>query len=114
MRFTRQIEVKGHLIDSMILTRIFDGIMDLKGEFEVEEFRIGRRKKDYSYARLLVKGESQAHLERMLEEVYRDGAISVELETVEYTPSPKDKVLPDNFYSTTNHQTFVYLTGNWV
>lgn len=113
-RFTRQIEVKGHLIDSMILTRIFDRIMDLKGEFEVEEFRIGRKKKDYSYARLLVKGESQAHLERMLEEVYRDGAIPVELETVEYTSSPKDKVLPDNFYSTTNHQTFVYLNGDWV
>ncbi|MCL4435593.1 MAG: TIGR00300 family protein [Thaumarchaeota archaeon] len=113
-RFTRQIEVKGHLIDSMILTRIFDRIMDLKGEFEVEEFRIGRRKKDYSYARLLVKGESQAHLERMLEEIYRDGAIPVELETVDYEPSPKDKVLPDNFYSTTNHQTFVYLNSGWV
>ncbi len=113
-RFSRQIEVKGHLIDSMILTRIFDMIMDLKGEFEVEEFRIGRRKKDYSYARLLVKGESKAHLERMLEEIYRDGAIPVELETVKYKPSPKDKVLPDNFYSTTNHQTFVYLNRGWV
>jgi len=98
----------------MILTRIFDRIMDLKGEFEVEEFRIGRRKRDYSYARLLVKGRSQAHLELMLKEIYRDGAVPVELEPVQYRPAPQDMVLPDDFYSTTNHPTYIYLDGEWI
>lgn len=112
--FTKKIEVRGHLIDSMILTRIFDRIMDLKGEFEVEEFRIGRKKKDYSYARLLVKGRSRTHLEKMLEEIYRDGAIPVELETVHYESAPRDKVLPDNFYSTSNNPTYVYIDGAWI
>ena len=32
-RLTREIEVDGHLIDSMILTKIFDRVMDLKGDF---------------------------------------------------------------------------------
>ncbi|MFQ6134724.1 MAG: TIGR00300 family protein [Nitrososphaerales archaeon] len=112
--FTKKIEVRGHLIDSMILTRIFDRIMDLKGEFEVEEFRIGRKKKEHSYARLLVKGRSRAHLGKMLEEIYRDGAIPVELENVHYQPAPRDKVLPDNFYSTSNNPTYVYLDGAWI
>jgi len=48
-KFEHEIEVKGHLIDSMILTKIFDIIMDLNGEFQVQEFRIGKRKKDESY-----------------------------------------------------------------
>lgn len=38
----REVEVRGHLIDSMILTRIFDRIMDLNVEFEVLEFKIGK------------------------------------------------------------------------
>ena len=45
-KFEHEIEVKGHLIDSMILTKIFDVIMDLDGEFQVQEFRVGKRKKD--------------------------------------------------------------------
>ncbi|HTH21059.1 MAG TPA: TIGR00300 family protein, partial [Nitrososphaeraceae archaeon] len=39
-RFERVLEVRGHLIDSMILTRIFDKIMDLRGDFNVLEFKI--------------------------------------------------------------------------
>ncbi len=40
----QEIEVKGHLIDSMVLTRIFDKIMDLGGDFNVP--RIYHRKKE--------------------------------------------------------------------
>ena len=112
--FTQRIEVKGHLIDSMILSRIFDRIMDLKGEFEVEQFNIGRKTGDYSYARLLVRGRTQSHLSKMLEEIYRDGAIPVKLEIVQYQIAPNDKVLPDNFYSTTNNPTYVFIDDDWI
>ena len=60
--FSEEIEVSGHLIDSLILTKIFDKIMDLKGEFQVQEINIGKRKKDQSYARLLINGKNQKHL----------------------------------------------------
>ena len=43
-KFEQEIEVKGHLIDSMILTSIFGNIMDLKGEFRVMEFTVGKNK----------------------------------------------------------------------
>ena len=46
-KFEQEIEVKGHLVDSSILTKIFDIIMDLKGDFTVLEFSIGKRKEDY-------------------------------------------------------------------
>jgi lysine-ketoglutarate reductase/saccharopine dehydrogenase-like protein (TIGR00300 family) len=112
-KFEREIEVKGHLIDSMILTRIFDKIMDLKGEFEVLEFKIGKEKTTPSYAKLLVRGKNELHLDQMLEEVYREGAVSVLVEDVKLEKAPAAMVMPDDFYSTTNNQTFIY-KGSWV
>jgi len=112
-KFEREIEVKGHLIDSMILTRIFDKIMDLKGEFEVLEFKIGKEKTTPSYAKLLVRGTNELHLDQLLEEVYREGAVSVLVEEVKLEKSPAHMVMPDDFYSTTNNQTFIY-KGSWV
>ena len=69
-KYTKEIEVNGHLIDSMILTRIFDRIMDLQGDFEVKEFKIGQGKNDYSYAKLAVTGKNESHLSQMLNEIY--------------------------------------------
>jgi len=114
MNYEQEVEVVGHLIDSMILTKIFDTIMDLKGEFEVLEFRIGKRKEDYSYAKLLIKGKDEKHLISMLKEIYKYGAVPIKLKEVNYKPAPMDKVLPDDFYSTTNNPTYIYLKGSWI
>lgn len=110
----QEVEVEGHLIDSMILSRIWDKIMDLGGDFEVLEFRVGRKKTDYSYARMLVKGEDESHLKLILEEIFRLGAIPCKVEEVKCKPAPADKILPEDFYSTTNHPTYVYFKGRWV
>ncbi|MEM2123138.1 MAG: TIGR00300 family protein [Candidatus Bathyarchaeia archaeon] len=112
--YSEEVEVEGHLIDSMILTRIFDRIMDLGGEFEVKEFIIGRRKTDYSYARLLVKGRDSEHLDRILKELYMLGAVQSSPVEVRVEPAPSDMVLPDDFYSTTSHPTWIYLSGRWI
>ena len=113
-KFEQEIEVKGHLVDSSILTRIFDKIMDLKGDFTVVEFSIGKRKQDHSYARLLVKGKSEEHLSNILEFIYREGATSVSLDEVKCIASPNDMVLPDDFYSTTNNPTQIFFHGQWI
>jgi lysine-ketoglutarate reductase/saccharopine dehydrogenase-like protein (TIGR00300 family) len=113
-RFEQEIKASGHLIDSMILTRIFDSIMDLQGDFQVLEFTVGKRKSDPSYARLVVKGKSKEHLEHILEQVYREGAQSVSVEEVRLEPAPKDMVMPDDFYSTTNNATQVYYDSQWI
>ena len=69
-KFEKEIEVKGHLVDSSILTRIFDKIMDLKGDFTVLEFQIGKRKENHSYARLVIRGDSENHLTNILESCF--------------------------------------------
>lgn len=98
----------------MILTRIFDSIMDLKGDFQVLEFTIGKRKKDASYARLLVKGKSKDHLENILGLVYREGAQPVSVQEATLVPAPRDMVMPDDFYSTTNNSTQVFHANRWI
>ena len=113
-KHSQEIEVKGHLIDSLILTKIFDKIMDLKGEFQVQEINIGKRKKDQSYARLLVSGKNQKNLDEILETIYREGAVSKTQKTITLKKSPKNYVMPDNFYSTTNNHTQVFHKGKWI
>jgi lysine-ketoglutarate reductase/saccharopine dehydrogenase-like protein (TIGR00300 family) len=113
-KFKQEIEVKGHLIDSMILTRIFDKIMDLNGDFQVLEFNVGKKKKESSYARLLVQGSNQRHLHQILESLYREGAQPVSVQQVILEPAFKDMVMADNFYSTTNNATQIYYDGTWI
>ncbi|MGH1566792.1 MAG: TIGR00300 family protein [Nitrosopumilus sp.] len=113
-KFSQEIEVHGHLIDSLILTKIFDKIMDLQGEFQVLEIDIGKKKKDQSYARLLVNGKNQKHLDEILETIYREGAVSKIQKEITLKKSPKNYVMPDNFYSTTNNHTQVFHNGEWI
>lgn len=113
-KYEQEIEVKGHLIDSMILTRIFDKVMDLKGDFQVLEFTVGKRKREPSYARLLVRGKNQQHLFELLESVYREGAQSVSISQVMTESAIRDMVMPDNFYSTTNNITQIYYNSSWI
>jgi lysine-ketoglutarate reductase/saccharopine dehydrogenase-like protein (TIGR00300 family) len=113
-KFKQEIEVRGHLIDSMILTRIFDKIMDLNGDFQVLEFSVGKKKEESSYAHLLVQGKDRQHLHLILESVYREGAQPVSVQQVILEPADNDMVMADNFYSTTNNATQIYYDRSWI
>ena len=113
-KFSQEIEVEGHLIDSSILTKIFDKIMDLHGEFQVEEIEIGKKKGDQSFARLSITGKNQKQLDEILETVYRLGAVSKIQKQIKLKKAPKNYVMPDNFYSTTNNHTTVFHKGKWI
>ncbi len=113
-KFSREIEVRGHLIDSLILTKIFDVVMDLGGEFEVLEIQIGKRKKDESYAKLRIQGKNKKHLDQILEVVYREGATARIQKEVSTKSAPKNMIMPENFYSTTNNYTKIFINGKWI
>lgn len=112
--YTREVELSGHIIDSLIFPKALDLVMDMGGDFEILEFRVGKLKKDISHARLLVKGESEEHLGEILDELSEIGAVVAEIKEVELQPAPKDKTLPDEFYSTTNHPTYIRLKNQWI
>lgn len=111
---SKELEFTGHLIDSMIFTKVLDTILELEGEFEILEFDVGKKKEDHSYARLLVIGRDEEHLNKILHELHKLGAKIPEVEEVELKEAPADKVLPDGFYVTTNHPTYVNYKGKWI
>jgi len=113
-KYSQVIEVRGHIIDSLILTKIFDKIMDVKGEFEVQEISIGKKKKDQSYAKLLVQGKNQKHLDIILDLVYREGATAKLQKVVLLKTASKNMVMPENFYSTTNNNTQIFYKNRWI
>ena len=107
-------EVSGHLIDSMILTKIFDKIMNRGGEFEILELTVGKKKKDSSYVKLLVTGKNAGHLEEITDDIHREGATPHNEKQVKLKKAIKDMVMPDNFYSTTNNDTWIFHNNSWI
>ena len=114
MTTIREVELQGHIIDSLTLTRVLDKIMDLDGEFDIITFNIGEHKSDPSFVRLAVKGRDEAHLDAILSDLHRLGAQVPEIEDVRLGAADKDKVVPEGFYSTTNHPTFIHQRGAWI
>ncbi len=112
--YVQEVELEGHIIDSLILPKVLDTIMDLGGDFEILDIKVGKRKTDTSYARILVKAKSKELLQQILHELHRLGANIPQAISVELKPAPRDCVLPDDFYSTTNHKTFIYLNGELI
>jgi len=108
------VRVQGHLIDSLMVPQVMDDVMDLEGEFEVLSFEVGRTKTDTSTAVLRVFGRDRAHLEEILSAIQEHGAVAVTPEDADVAAAPADGVFPDDFYSTTNLETFVRLQGEWV
>ena len=113
-KYSQEVEVSGHLIDSMILTKIFDKIMNRGGEFEILKLTVGKKKKDSSFAKLLVTGKNAKHLKEITDDIHREGAIPHNEKQVKLKKASKDMVLPDNFYSTTNNDTSIFHNNVWI
>ena len=110
----KEIKIEGHLIDSMILTRIWSRIMELGGDFDTIEFKVGKHKTSQSYARILVKGKNPQHLDDILDEIIPLGAVPFEVTEVTIAPAPANMVFPDDFYSTTNNPTQIFYKNKWI
>lgn len=110
----RTIELSGHIIDSLLLPKAMDLIMEKGGDFDFLEFDVGKRKTDISRTKMLVSAETPELLDNILNELSRLGASISEIKEVQTVPSPKDKVAPEGFYSTSNLVTHVLFEGNWL
>lgn len=108
------VEMKGHLIDSLLMPQIMDQVMDLEGEFEILAFEVGRMKEDPSHAAMRIFGRDAAHLDELLTAINEYGVVAVKPQDVTLAPAPADGVLPERFYSSTNLETFVRVSGEWL
>ena len=110
----RTIELSGHIIDSLTLTKTMGIIMDKGGEFDILEIDVGRKKSDISHAKIEVSADSPELLESILDELSVLGASIDEIKEVKLVASTKDKVAPEGFYSSSNHSTHIFYDGDWI
>ncbi len=114
MQFQEVVEAQGHLIDSHVMERIFDQVVEFGGRFEVEEFRVGRTNSDASYLRLKVEANERAVMERLLQQLLGLGCSPVDGGDAQLAAVERDRCAPDDFYSTTNHRTLVRHRQQWI
>ncbi len=114
MSVSRTVELDGHIIDSGMMGRCMGIVMDMDGWFDVEEFEIGERRHEESYARMRVSAEREDTLQEILHQLNQNGAILKDPSDARLEPAPADKVVPPGFYSTTNHPTEIRHEDRWL
>ena len=112
-RLSEEIRLEGHIIDSLILPRVMDVIMDAGGNFDVLEVDVGTHKHAVSLARMKVLADTQEQMDHIITALQELGAQLVNSDDAAVAPAPTDGALPDAFYSTTNLPTEVRLGGRW-
>ncbi len=108
------IEAEGHLIDSGLLSGIFDKIIEAKASYEIVNFDIGRTNDDPSRITMRITAADTPILEELLQQLTTFGCHPVRERNAVVKPAEKDRCVPDDFYSTTNNRTHVRLGGRWV
>jgi lysine-ketoglutarate reductase/saccharopine dehydrogenase-like protein (TIGR00300 family) len=109
-----RVEAQGHLIDSHIMEQIFDTVVEYHGRFEVEQFRIGRTNSEASYLRLKIDADDAESMRKILSQLLGLGCSLVDLADAELTAVVRDRCAPEEFYSTTNHRTYIRRNQQWV
>jgi lysine-ketoglutarate reductase/saccharopine dehydrogenase-like protein (TIGR00300 family) len=109
------IELRGHIIDSGIFSRVL-GLLtdDDRVAYVIEEFDSGQTVTETSYARIRIESADAAALEEILDKLRDSGAEVVADHDAATEPAPADGVLPDQFYATTNFPTDVRVHGEWM
>lgn len=112
--FHEDVEMEGHIIDSLLLPKVLDEILTRGGTYEIKEISIGQRQEDPSYARIQVRAASEAMLQAILSVIHDHGARPVEPHDCQVCVADMDGAFPEGFYSTTNYPTQVRLRGEWI
>ncbi|MEX2293318.1 MAG: TIGR00300 family protein [Acidimicrobiales bacterium] len=109
---TETIELRGHIVDSLLLAKVLDVIVDAGVAYELADVEIGRTNADVSSARIELEGD-EVTLNRLVDDLQVHGVNRVASGTTNLVPADQDGVLPAGFYSTTNLATDVLVDGHW-
>ncbi len=112
--FSEDVEMQGHIIDSLLLPKVLDEINSLGGDFRIVEIRVGHGRHDPSHARLTVSAASPELLERVLTAISLHGATAIDQEDCKLLPADMDGAFPEGFYCSTNEDTEVRIDGDWI
>ncbi len=112
--FSEDVEMQGHIIDSLLLPKVLDEINSFGADFRIVEIRVGHGRHDPSHARLTVSAPTAEVLERVLTAISLHGATAVDQEDCKLVPADMNGAFPEGFYCSTNEDTEVRIAGEWV
>ncbi len=108
------IEVAGHIVDSLLLAKILDAILESGADYRIEEFEIGKTTTDPSRARIEITADDDQLLDRLIDDLQVHGVNRLEWGEARLVAAERDGVLPEGFYSTTNLATDVRVGDEWL
>jgi lysine-ketoglutarate reductase/saccharopine dehydrogenase-like protein (TIGR00300 family) len=108
------VELNGHIIDSLLLPKVLDAIVDAGADYRIVEFDMGRTNADVSHAKLEISAPDEEELNLLLEELQVHGVNRLGVRDAELVEAAGDGVLPAGFYSTTNLPTQVRVRERWI
>src|SRR5437762_5646824 len=92
--FVEEVELHGHIIDSLILPKVLDEILTHGGSYVLKEIRVGQRQTDPSYARIEVRAASTAVLQEILDTIHDHGAVPTAPQDCQVVPADMDSAFP--------------------
>lgn len=110
---SEDVELSGHIIDSLLLPKVLDCVTHRGGVFRILELTVGQQRKDASYARIQVSAGSQPELDRILAVISDHGAVRVSSKDCRLVDADMNGAFPEGFYSSTNRITEVRIDGDW-
>jgi lysine-ketoglutarate reductase/saccharopine dehydrogenase-like protein (TIGR00300 family) len=114
VQHSETVEIRGHLLDTGVLTRCVDDVLSLGGEYVIEKFAVGRDHGDESYARIRIEVADETLLDSILMRLNAHGVNLTDPGEARVRVVDRNGVFPDDFYSTTNLETQIRLGGHWV
>src|SRR5436190_22452236 len=72
-----EVELQGHIIDSLLLPKILDEILTHGGAYVLKDIRVGQRPTDPSYVRIEVSAPTADNLQEILGAIHEHGASPV-------------------------------------
>jgi lysine-ketoglutarate reductase/saccharopine dehydrogenase-like protein (TIGR00300 family) len=112
--FVEDVEIQGHIIDSLILPKVLDEILTHGGSYVIKDIRVGQRQTDPSYARIEVRADSSEKLREILDAIHDHGAAPLVVRDCQTVAADMDGAFPEGFYSTTSFRTQVRLASEWI
>src|SRR5438874_1678349 len=97
-----EVQITGHIIDSLILPKVLDLIMASGGTFNLKEIVVGQARTDPSHALIEVQAKDEAQLASILSQISDHGAVPTAQQDCQLEAADMDGAFPEGFYSTTN------------
>lgn len=70
----KELKIRGHIIDSLILSKLLDQISELDVECYTSDVKIGMRRQDVSEATFVIESEDSAKLDEAVDLAKKHGA----------------------------------------